>query len=122
MRKWNELSKKEKAAIIATGTIAGVLALTAGYFGISSAYYKRKYLFMDTLPETHPLTKSRIVFRPDAPDKIKYALQLFYAKDCKDDQDPRFVGEVAFSTAEELADFGKWIMDESPSLSKEDLK
>lgn len=105
MRKWKELTFKEKALIIG----GGVLVTATGIFFLESKLWHSKYEELKTIPITHPSSKAFLAYRPDLADNMKYALEIYYAK--IDDSSRKFVGEIAFSSAQELSDFGKWIQD-----------
>lgn len=105
MKKWKDLTFKKKALIIG----GGVLVTAAGIFFLESKHWHNKYEELKTIPITHPLSKAFVSYRPDLADNMKYALEIYYAK--VDDSSRKFVGEIAFSSAQELSDFGKWIQD-----------
>ena len=113
MRKWKELSKKEKAKVIFTGAL-GVIA--AG--GICTTYvYSKELHKMMNIPSDYPRSTSRISYRSNLPKCMQYALEIFYVKE--DKSAGKFMGEIAFESKEELSDFGKWISETALTLGGE---
>lgn len=117
MRKWKELSKKEKTKVaIAAGVSAVGVVSSAVLFG-KYKKTKKELDFIKEIPEIFPMSSPRIIERKDCDPKIRYALQIFYTTE--DKSDGRFMAEWAVPTLQDMKDFGQFIIDTASNFEEE---
>lgn len=113
MRKWNELSKKEKTMVIAKGAAVAVVGAAGVIVGVNIG--KKLGAFdverdwkdiYEQVATKYPNTQSRFVQRES--DKYPLALQLWYT--IPDTNKNVFMAESAFANVEGVHDYADWIM------------